>query len=212
MTSMTADTKFWNSVAEKYAAQPVRDVAAFDRKKAFSRKHLTREAKVFEIGCGTGSLALSMAIHAGEIHAMDVSEAMIRIANEKKRAQGADNVTFHTGTIEAAPFEDGTFDAVWAYSILHLIEDRRGALQRCHALLRPGGVLISSNVCLIESWVPYRPMIAVMRWLGRAPKVHFYDRATIVRELEETGFEDVAEVDVGANKIVAFMVARKHTP
>ncbi|MCA9623304.1 MAG: class I SAM-dependent methyltransferase [Myxococcales bacterium] len=205
----TTDAKFWDSIAEKYAAQPVKDVAAFDRKKAFCRRHLSRDAKVFEIGCGTGSLALAMAPHAGEIHAMDVSAEMVRIANDKKAAQRARNVTFHCGTLEEAPFDDGSFDAVWAFSILHLIEDRHAALRRCYALLKPGGVLIASNVCLGDSWIPYRPMIAVMRWLGKAPKVHFYDRCTIVTELEEAGFEGVEEVDVGADDLVAFTVAHK---
>ena len=164
---------------------------------------------VVEIGCGTGSLALAMAPHAGEIHAMDVSAEMVRIANDKKAAQRARNVTFHCGTLEEAPFDDGSFDAVWAFSILHLIEDRHAALRRCYALLKPGGVLIASNVCLGDSWIPYRPMIAVMRWLGKAPKVHFYDRCTIVTELEEAGFEGVEEVDVGADDLVAFTVAHK---
>jgi hypothetical protein len=63
-----ADARFWNDLAEKYAAQPVADVPAFERKKAITREHLRPDSAVLEIGCGTGSLALSMAPYAGHIH------------------------------------------------------------------------------------------------------------------------------------------------
>jgi hypothetical protein len=73
----------------------------------------------------------------------------------------------------------------------------------------PGGSLITSNVCLGDTWVPYGALITVMRWFGKAPVVHIYDRATIVREVGEAGFVDVEEKDVGAQGTVAFIVARK---
>jgi ubiquinone/menaquinone biosynthesis C-methylase UbiE len=205
-----ADAQFWNRLAEKYAAQPVKDVAAFDRKKAITRERLSPGATVVEIGCGTGSLALEMSRHAGHIHAIDVSPEMIRIAEGKKAAQGVTNVTFHTGTLDAVlPRLPAGVDAVWAYSILHLVDDRTRTLASAFELLAPGGTFISSNVCLAGTWVPYRSIIAVMRWLGKSPRVHCYDRTTILRELTAAGFVDVEEKDVGAEKVVAFVVARK---
>jgi arsenite methyltransferase len=54
-------------------------------------------------------------------------------------------------------------------------------------------------------------MITVMRWLGKAPVVHIYDRETIFRKMREVGFVDVVERDVGANQLVAFIVAQKPT-
>jgi arsenite methyltransferase len=58
---MTMDAKFWDGIAEKYAAKPVENLAAFERKKAITREHLHPGCTVLELGCGTGSLALSMA-------------------------------------------------------------------------------------------------------------------------------------------------------
>jgi hypothetical protein len=51
-----------------------------------------------------------------------------------------------------------------------------------------------------------------MRWLGKAPRVYGYDRDTILRELAAAGFVDVVEHDVGADPLVAFVVARTHPP
>jgi ubiquinone/menaquinone biosynthesis C-methylase UbiE len=207
---MTAEAKFWDGIAEKYAAQPVKDVLAFERKQSITREHLRADSTVLEIGCGTGSLALAMSPFAGHVHAMDFSAEMIRIANQKKHAKGVANVTFHHGTLdEDVPIEPGELDSVWAYSILHLVRQRAPMLKTIFELLKPGGSFISSNVCLGESWVPYGAIITVMRWFGKAPAVYVYDRKTILSEIHEAGFVDVEEKDVGADEMVAFVVAKK---
>jgi arsenite methyltransferase len=205
-----ADAKFWNDLAEKYAAKPVENISAFERKKSITRDLLRPDSTVLEIGCGTGSLALSLAPRAGHIHGLDISAEMLRIADQKRQAQGITNVTFREGTLDAdAPYPPHSFDSVWAYSILHLVPDRRRVLATLFELLKPGGSFVSSNVCLGDSWAPYGAMIAVMRWFGKAPVVHIYNRATMLRELGEAGFVDVTEHDVGASKQVAFVVAKK---
>jgi arsenite methyltransferase len=210
MTS--ADAKFWNDLAEKYAAKPVANAPAFERKKSITREHLRPDSTVLEIGCGTGSLALDLARHAGHIHGLDISAEMLRIADQKRQAQGVTNVTFRQGTLDGAPpYPRESFASVWAYSILHLVPDRRRLLATVFDLLEPGGSFISSNACLGDTWVPYGAMIAVMRWLGKAPAVHLYGRETILREMREAGFVDVVERDVGAGNLVAFIVARKPT-
>ncbi len=210
MTTMNADAEFWDHAAEKYAAQPVADVPAFERKKAITREQLTPDATILEVGCGTGSLALEMSPFAGHIHAMDISSEMIRIANEKKAAQGVTNVTFHQGTLDGPlPVEPGQLDGAWAYSFLHLIKNRRGALARLFTLLKPGGSFVSSNVCLRGTWVPYGALITVMRWFGKAPMVYLYDRDTILRELCEVGFSNITVHEVGADPKVVFVTATK---
>jgi ubiquinone/menaquinone biosynthesis C-methylase UbiE len=207
---MFAEAKFWNDIAEKYAAGPVKDVAAFERKKAITREHLRPGGSVLELGCGTGSLALELAAFAGHIHALDISSEMIRIANAKKHAQGVTNVSFRQGSFDdCAELAAERFTCAWAYSVLHLVADRRRALETIFDLLAPGASFISSNVCLGGSWVPYRPLIALMHWLEKAPRVYIYDRETILREIREAGFIEVKEVDVGAEKTVAFIVAKK---
>jgi ubiquinone/menaquinone biosynthesis C-methylase UbiE len=141
---------------------------------------------------------------------MDISAEMLRIADQKRAAQGVTNVTFRQGTLDDdRPYAPESFDCVWAYSILHLVPDRRRVLATLFELLEPGGSLIASSVCLGDAWVPYRPILAVMRWFGKAPVVQIYGRETLFRELRELGFVDVTERAVGAEKTVAFVVAKK---
>lgn len=204
------DARFWNGIAESYAAKPVADLPAFERKKAITREHLRSDSMVLELGCGTGTLALELARHAGHIQALDISEGMLRIAEQKREAQRVTNVTFRQGTLDGGhPYHPESFDSVWAYSILHLVPDRRRVLATIFDLLTPGGSLIASSVCLGDAWVPYGPIITVMRWFGKAPAVQIYKRDALLRELSDIGFVDVTVKDVGAPKTIAFLVAKK---
>lgn len=210
MTTMTTNAKFWDNAAERYAAKPVGDVSAYERKKAITRELLAHDATILDIGCGTGSLALELSPFVGHVHAMDLSAEMIRIANHKRATQGKTNVTFYQGTLnDPGAFKPEPFDGICAYNILHLVDDREGTLQTIFELLAPGGVFVSSNVCLGGTWVPYGALIAIMRWFGKAPMVHLYDRDTMLREFRAAGFVDIQVHDVGADAKVAFVTARK---
>lgn len=207
----STDPAFWNRLAEKYARQPVADPDAFERKIEITRSHMTATDVVLDVGCGTGSLALRLAPFGGQIHGMDLSSEMIRVAQGKARAQAVENVAFHVGPFDDSfdALADGSVDVLCAYSILHLVPDRTAALARIQRLLRPGGVFVSSTVCLGESWVPYRPILTVMRWMGKAPPVTLLKVSRLEQDVRDAGFVDIESPDVGAHRMIAFMVARK---
>ncbi len=206
-----SDAAFWDRLADEYSRKPVENPDAFERKIEITQARMRPGDTVLDIGCGTGSLALRLAPHGGEVHGLDLSKEMIRIARAKVADQGIGNVHFHVGAFDETfgRFEPGSLDGLCAYSLLHLVEDRPALLARIHQLLKPGGFFISSTVCLGESWVPYTPILAVMRWLGKAPLVKTVSKAELRREVQAAGFVDLSEPEVGAESTIAFMVATK---
>lgn len=207
---MSADPAFWNRIAEGYAAKPVEDIPAFERKIAVAKARLEPDSVVADLGCGTGSLALILAPHAGHVHGLDISSEMVRIARGKAADQAVSNVTFHCQPLgEALPFEPASLDMVCAMSILHLVPDLRATLRAVYEVLKPGGHLLTSTVVLRGSLVPYGLILPVMRWLGQAPKVEILAAADIEAALRDVGFVDIEALDVGAKSTVAFQVARK---
>jgi ubiquinone/menaquinone biosynthesis C-methylase UbiE len=209
---MTANAAFWDGVAEKYSKQPVANPGAFEAKIAITKSHMKPTDVVLDIGCGTGSLALRLAGSAAQIHGLDLSSEMIRIANGKAEAGSVGNVAFHVGPFDETfgAFGPESLDGICAYSILHLVEDRPAALEQIYRLLKPGGFFISSTVCLGESWVPYGAIIGVMRLFGKAPTVVCsFDKQTLADEIRRAGFVELSEPDVRAKRDIAFIVAKK---
>ena len=185
---MSPSPKFWNKIADKYAASPVGDEAAYQRKLEVTQGYFRPDMKVFEFGCGTGSTAITHAPHVAHIHATDISERMIEIAREKAVAAGVSNVSFEVAAIDTFEAPDDSYDAVLALSILHLVEDRDAVIAKVHRLLKSGGIFVSSTVCLSETMWWLRPVLPLMRLLGKAPMVKFLKVRDLEASLTRAGF------------------------
>lgn len=208
-TALTVDARFWDGIAERYAAKPIENMPAYERKLELTRARLQPTDTVLDFGCGTGSLALTLSKHVSHVHGLDVSSEMVGIATRKAADAGVRNTTFHHGTLETRTFAPGTFDVVCAYNILHLVKDLRETVQTLSRLLKPGGCFVASTVCLGESWVPYGALIGAMRWFGKAPRVFIFDRAEVVAEFQHAGLVEIEQPEVGAKKTTHFALASK---
>ena len=204
---MSRTAKFWNRMAAGYARRPVADEASYQRKLEITRGYLKPDMTVLEFGCGTGSTAIAHAPHVKHIHAIDMSTNMIEIARGKAADAGVDNVTFECATIDAFTAPNGTFDVVLGLSILHLLPDRRGAIAKVYKMLKPGGVFVSSTVCLGNSMNWLRPIVPAIAGLFGLV-LRFLTSAELLHDLKAAGFTVDHEWQPGAKKAV-FVVAKK---
>ncbi|MFP3913820.1 MAG: class I SAM-dependent methyltransferase [Actinomycetota bacterium] len=98
-------------------------------------------ARVADVGCGTGTAALTMgeAYPATEVVGVDIDERSIERANQRLTESGLDNVSFRVG--DAADLT-GSFELVTAFDVVHDIAHPRETLRTIRAVLAVGGVLM----------------------------------------------------------------------
>jgi 2-polyprenyl-3-methyl-5-hydroxy-6-metoxy-1,4-benzoquinol methylase len=105
--------------------------------------------------------------------------------------------------MESRELEPHSFDVLTLWDVIEHIEDPHSFLKRCHALIRPGGVLLlkTPNAEGLLQRGPWwlRPYLALYRQLiyPANPMQHLYHFTpqVIERLLQETGFS-VVETDV----------------
>jgi ubiquinone/menaquinone biosynthesis C-methylase UbiE len=145
---MDQSVRFWDKIAERYSKQPIADEAAYQKKLQVTREYFQPDMEVLELGCGTGSTAITHAPYVKHIHAIDISSKMIEIAQGKADARNIGNITFQRSTIGDLSVQDQTLDVVLGLSILHLLVNKEEVIASVYKMLKPGGIFVSSTVCL----------------------------------------------------------------
>lgn len=204
----TSTARFWDRHAERYARSKIADEAAYQTKLSMTRTYMHEDTNVVEFGCGTGSTALLHAPFVHTIDAIDLSGNMIAIARRKANAEGITNVSFSTGTLRGYDVPDGSVDMVMGMSILHLLEDRQETIARVFDLLKPGGMFISSTVCLAEGYSIFRFIGPIGHALGLLPTLRIFPARQLIDEMKAAGFEIDQQWRPGRNKAI-FIAARK---
>ncbi|WP_183092751.1 class I SAM-dependent methyltransferase [Nocardioides stalactiti] len=97
-------------------------------------------ARVADLGCGTGTLAVLLAEAGYDVDGVDFSPRMVALAQQK--AAGLPAVTVVEGDAFAPPLPTAGYDVVLSRHVLWAMPDPSAALARWSALLRPGGRLV----------------------------------------------------------------------
>ena len=96
-------------------------------------------ARVVEIGCGTGQLTNFLAIAHRSVLGVDVCLNSLQLAQRFKTEHGLERAAFAQMNLFRPGLKDGFFDVVISNSVLHHTADCRGAFQCISRLLKPGG-------------------------------------------------------------------------
>lgn len=106
-------------------------------------KRLRGRRRALEIGCGPGRLMRPLARHFEEIHGVDVSDEMVRLAAERLR--DTPNAHPHRGSgTDLSAFAGESFDFVYSYAVFQHIPSRAVVfdyLREAWRVLQPGGIL-----------------------------------------------------------------------
>jgi len=95
--------------------------------------------RFLDVGCGGGGASELAAIRGAQISGLDVAEGLIMFARER-----VSNGDFRVGDIESLPFDDDTFDAVFAANSVQYTEDRIASLRELGRVCTPEGRIVAS--------------------------------------------------------------------
>lgn len=159
---------------------------------------LRPDSSVLEMGCGSGGYALHLAEKAGcRLVGIDINEPGVHNANQLALARGlASQVRFEQwDASKTLPFDDSTFDAVFANDVLCHLSGRARVLGEMCRVLKPGGRLLFSDALVIGGMVSHEE-IATRSSIG------FYvysPPGENERLMEGAGFHDVCVRDTTRN-------------
>src|SRR5262245_23550262 len=133
--------------------------------------------RALEIGCGPGRLMRPLSGHFAEIHGVDVSDRMVRLA-ERNLADLPHAHVHATSGSDLSPFADEYFDFVYSYAVFQHIPSREVVIQylrEAARVLKTNGILACQFNGLIEpsktatTWdgigIPEKALIALAREL-----------------------------------------------
>jgi len=139
--------------------------------------------RVLEIGCGRGigTEIIFKRFGAREVHAFDLDPDMIALARARLSGFPSDRLRLFVGDAAAMEAEDGTFDAVFDFAIIHHIPDWKKSIREVARVLRPGGRFFFEEVT----------QQALARWFYRRfldhPKHDRFSAREFVDALQEQG-------------------------
>lgn len=139
---------------------------------------------VLEVGCGRGVGTELIFEHFGAktVHSIDLDPDMVRQAKLRLSHYPESTLKLSVGDVSQIDAEDGSFDAVFDFGIIHHVPDWQGAVAEIFRVLKPGGQLYFEEVTshALDRWF-YRKFL-------KHPKTNRFSTPQFITELESQGF------------------------
>lgn len=136
------EKKFVNSIKQ---AEKNKEIA----ERLFSQIELNNVKRVLEVGCGIGKLSSYLAKkYKWGVTGIDLDPEQVERA--RKDYKGFENLIFLEADSTRLPFEDGEFDIILSFNVLHHIPYWNKALEEISRVLKPKGFYILNDLAFPE--------------------------------------------------------------
>jgi len=99
-----------------------------------------RGARVLDVGCGTGNVALAAAARGAHVTGLDPAERLLAVAKDRARGAGA-SLELVPGDAQRMPFDDDSFDVVVSCVGVMFAPDHEAAAGEMLRVCRADGVI-----------------------------------------------------------------------
>ncbi len=110
---------------------------------AIARMRVTPDARVLDVGCGSGWATRLLADYAfnGRVTGIDISDEMVRLARESSRSYA--NVGYEVASAEQLSFNDNEFTHAFSMESLYYYRNIPKALSEIHRVLKAGSLFVA---------------------------------------------------------------------
>jgi SAM-dependent methyltransferase len=165
------------------------------------------DARVLDVGAGSGALACAAARRVARVTAVDFSPAMLEQLRAYAAGQGLGNVETAVMDAQSLALPDGSFDAAFSLFAFMFVPDRARAFGELRRVLRDGGRVLVATWGPIERRpllkVGFDAMAEVLPQLPAPQKGDLQRPDECVTEMTAAGFRDVQCVPFTASIHVA---------
>jgi SAM-dependent methyltransferase len=177
------------------------------------------DARIAEIGCGTGQMSLYLARADRMVVGCDLSRGALSLGAAAARRWGVDRARFVECDLGRLPLREGAFDVVYCSGVLHHTPDPRASVRAIAGAVRPGGMIVIGLYNLYARiplrlrrvvarltnyrWIPFDPVLrernaeparreAWLRDQYRHPEEHSHSVAEVRTWFAENGIDYVS--------------------
>ncbi len=152
---------------------------------------LKKGETVLDLGAGVGIdvfLAANKVGSEGHVIGIDMTEEMVKRANETAKKHGYKNVEFKFGEIENLPFEDNSVDVIISNCVINLSPDKLRTYQEAYRVLKSGGRILISDI-VTEGELPKDIRKNLEAWAGCVAGA--LEKKEYLDTIKKAGFRDV---------------------
>jgi SAM-dependent methyltransferase len=123
------------------------------------------DARIVEVGCGTGQMSLFLATAHRVVVGADLTRASLALGATAAARYGLDRVCFVETDLNRPGLLAGAFDVVYTSGVLHHTPDPRAAFASVARLAKPGGIVVL-GLYNTYARIPHRLRRALARCTG----------------------------------------------